>query len=203
MFNFFAFISYACIVSFTPGPNNFMAMAYAGKNGYRKAFPFLLGVATGFFLILTLSVFFNRLLLQVLPKAQLILTSIGTAFMLYLAYKFSGIKMGKAGDPHSTEEKLSIPLNFETGVLLQFINPKGILYGISVISSFLAPYFPNPITQLAFSILLAGIALASTSSWALFGSIFNRFLSKYERPFNIAMSLLLVYGAITISGLLH
>jgi len=203
MFNFFALISYACIVSFTPGPNNFMAMAHAGNHGYRKTLPFLLGVSTGFFLILSLAIFFNRILLQVLPRAQFILTIIGTGFMLYLAYKFSGIHIGKQGDHHNTDEKPSILLNFKTGILLQFINPKGILYGISVISSFLAPYFPSPTIQLAFSLLLAGIALLSTSSWALFGSFFNHFLTKYERPFNITMSLLLVYGAITISGILH
>lgn len=203
MFNSFAFISYACIVSFTPEPNNFMAMAHAGKKGYRKTFPFLLGVSTGFFLLLTLSVFFNRIFLQILPKSQLLLTAIGTAFMLYLAYKFSGIQIGKNRQPEKTDAKPAIPLNFKSGILLQFVNPKGILYGISVVSSFLAPYFPNPFTQLAFSVLLAGIALLSTSSWALFGSLYNRFLAKYERPFNYAMSLLLLYSALTISGILH
>lgn len=37
---------YAFISSFTPGPNNIMAMYLAQKHGFRKTFKFCLGVGT-------------------------------------------------------------------------------------------------------------------------------------------------------------
>ncbi len=203
MFNFFAFITYACIVSFTPGPNNIMVLAYSTKNGHKKTLPFRLGVSTGFFIILVLSIFFNQLLVQLLPKAQLVMRLVGTAFMLYLAFKFSGIQLPSTLKKQSTKAEKTIPLTYRTGILLQFVNPKGLLVGLTIISSFIAPYFQNYLVQIAFSILLSLIALAATSSWALFGTIFNRFLSQYERPFNLVMSLLLIYSALSISGILH
>jgi threonine/homoserine/homoserine lactone efflux protein len=203
MFNFLAFITYACIVSFTPGPNNIMVLAYATKNGHRKTLPFRLGVSTGFFMILVLSIFFNQMLVQFLPKAQLIMRIIGTTFMLYLAFKFSGIQLPSKSKKKSKKTEQTIPLTYRTGILLQFINPKGLLVGLTIISTFIAPYFPTYTMQILFSILLSLIALAATTSWAIFGTMFNRFITQYERPFNLAMSLLLVYSALSISGIFH
>jgi len=39
--------------------------------------------------------------------------------------------------------------------------------------------------------------------WALFGALFKKFLSRYRTPFNLVMGLLLLYGAISISGILE
>ena len=122
--------------------------------------------------------------------------------MLYLAFKFSGIQLPSSLKKKSKKTEQTIPLTYRTGILLQLVNPKGLLVGLTIISSFISPYFPSYFVQIAFSVLLALIALAATSSWAIFGAIFNRFLSQYERPFNIILGLLLVYSAISISGLL-
>lgn len=203
MFNLFTFITYACIVSFTPGPNNIMVLAYATKKGHKKTLPFRLGVATGFFIILVLSVFFNQVLVQLLPKAQLIMRFIGTAFMLYLAFKFSGIQLPSSWNKKSKKTEQTIALTYRTGIFLQLVNPKGLLVGLTIIPTFIAPYFSNYFMQIAFALLLSLIALAATTSWAIFGTMFNRFITQYERPFNLVMSLLLVYSALSISGILH
>ncbi|MGB8272845.1 MAG: lysine transporter LysE, partial [Priestia megaterium] len=34
--------------------------------------------------------------------------------------------------------------------------------------------------------------------WSLFGSVFQKFLSKYKSQFNIVMALLLMYSAVSI-----
>jgi threonine/homoserine/homoserine lactone efflux protein len=47
-----------------------------------------------------------------------------------------------------------------------------------------------------FAPLLAFICGVSTSCWAVGGDIFRRFLNRYNRIFNIAMGLLLVYTAV-------
>ena len=39
-----AFLSFAFLTAFTPGPNNIMALTLAGTYGFRKGFRFCLGV---------------------------------------------------------------------------------------------------------------------------------------------------------------
>ncbi|MEI2356444.1 LysE family transporter, partial [Mesobacillus zeae] len=87
---------------------------------------------------------------------------------------------------------------FIIGVLVQFINPKGILYGITVVSTFILPYYTSYFSYFIFSLFLGIVGLMSSSFWSLFGSIFQKFLAKYRQLFNIIMALLLVYSAISI-----
>lgn len=213
MFNLGAFLSYVFAVSFTPGPNNIMSMANASRYGYKKTLKFISGVFTGFFLIMILSSYFNLFLFNAMPKIKMFMSILGAMYMLYLAIKI--IKSEDEIDVESSEEMAEDNgtnkstatqrdlSTFTIGMTMQFVNPKGILYGITVASNFIIPYYRSNIIIILFSIFLAFVAFLSTSSWALFGSLFNRFLSKYRRQFNIIMGLLLIYSAISISGITH
>lgn len=183
---------YAFVSSFTPGPNNIMAMLFANKYGFKKTFRFCLGVGVGFFVILILSAYFNLLLHSVIPKIEFLMKLIGAAYLLYLAIKIVTSK-NNSNDSDGGNNN-----SFFVGVILQFINPKAILYGITAMSTFVLPYNSSHFSLLLYSLLLAAIAILSTSSWSMFGSIFKEFISKYKSQFNIVMALLLVYSAITI-----
>ncbi|MDI2585780.1 LysE family transporter [Psychrobacillus sp. NEAU-3TGS] len=188
----FSLLLYAFVSSFTPGPNNIMAMLFANKYGFKKTFKFCLGVGVGFFVILILSAYFNLLLHNFLPKIEFIMKLLGAAYMLYLAIKIVTSK--NAGNDNNGGSNNS----FFVGVVLQFINPKAILYGITAMSTFVLPYNSSHFSLLFYSMILASIAIMSTSSWSMFGSIFKEFIAKYKNQFNIVMALLLVYSAITI-----
>lgn len=169
-----------------------MAMAFANKYGLRKTVGFCIGVSAGFFIIMLLCSYFNLILNSFMPKIEFGMTILGAVYMLYLAYK---IAFSKDGGQEKEEDKNN---SFLAGMLLQFINPKGILYGITVIATFILPYHDSQLSLLLFAIFLALIGFLSTFSWSLFGSIFQKFLSKYKSQFNIVMALLLVYSAISI-----
>ena len=68
--------------------------------------------------------------------------------------------------------------SFFAGMLLQFVNPKGILYGITAVSTFIIPYHTSNFSLLFFSLFLAFVGFISTISWSVFGSMFQKFLSK-------------------------
>ena len=85
-----------------------------------------------------------------------------------------------------------------SGMLLQFLNPKAILYGLTAASTFIVPYYRDPLILVAFAVALALVSLASTSCWALFGSVFERFMAKYHTAFSWVMGALLVYCAISL-----
>jgi len=203
MFNLGAFLSYAIVVTFTPGPNNILSMVNAGKTGYKRTLNFLLGIALGFFILMLLCSFFNKMLFTVLPQMQFAMSIIGTAYMLYLAFKISGLHFSFGHKISAKSQKSNSINNFQTGFAMQFVNPKVILYGITIISNFIMPYYSTTASLFLFSAFLALLAFLAVSCWALFGTMFNQFLSRFEKPFNLAMSLMLVYSALTISGILH
>lgn len=187
-----SFLLYVFVTSFTPGPNNIMAMLFANKYGFKKTFRFCLGVGAGFFVIMVLSTYFNLLLHNFIPKIELPMMILGAGYMVYLAIKIVTSK-NSANDDDGGKYN-----SFFAGMLLQFVNPKGVLYGITVVGTFILPYHTSHIVLLLFSLFLAVVGFLSTSSWSLFGSIFQKFLSKYRKQFNIVMALLLVYSAVSI-----
>nr|WP_249315577.1 LysE family transporter [Bacillus sp. FJAT-49711] len=184
----FVFVS-----SFTPGPNNFMAMSFANNYGFKKTIKFCIGVAFGFFVLALLCSVFNLLLAKLLPIIKTPLTILGVGYILYLAYKTLTNKDIKNERNDRSDKNL-----FIIGAFVQFINPKGILYGITVVSNFILPYYTTYFSFFIFSLLLGIVGLLSSLSWSLFGSIFQNLLAKYRPFFNIIMALLLVYSAVSI-----
>ncbi|WP_186670761.1 LysE family transporter [Sporosarcina sp. BP05] len=187
-----SFLLYVFITSFTPGPNNIMAMLFANKYGFKKTLRFCFGVGAGFFVIMLLASYFNLLLHNFIPKIELPMMILGAGYMLYLAVKIVTSKNSENDDDTGKYN------SFLAGMLLQFVNPKGVLYGITVMGTFILPYHTSNVSLLFFSLFLAVVGFMGTSSWSLFGSIFQTFLSKYRNQFNVVMALLLVYSAVSI-----
>ncbi|MGG2090749.1 LysE family transporter [Priestia aryabhattai] len=187
-----SFLLYIIVTSFTPGPNNIMAMLFANKYGLKKTMKFCLGVGAGFLIVMLLCSYFNLLLKNFIPKIEFFMTILGAIYMLYLALKIVSSKNnGKNNDEDGNN-------SFFMGMLLQFINPKGILYGITAIATFILPYHNSNFSLIMYSLFLAFVGFVSTFCWSLFGSVFQKFLSKYRSQFNIVMALLLMYSAISI-----
>lgn len=193
--NVIPFMSYVLIVTFTPGPNNIMSFVMGSKHGFARTLPFRLGVAVGFGLVMIASSYLNLFLFSVVPKMRPVAEIVGGAYMLYLAAR---VLMSKVDAPNEDAHLTSFP----AGAALQFINPKAILYGLTVTATFITPYYHSAASLLFFSALLGSISLASTSCWAMFGAGIQRLLGRYGRSLNIAMALLLVYAAASVSGVL-
>ena len=191
MANLVPFLSYILVVTFTPGPNNIMSMANANQFGYRRTLRFILGIFSGFSIIMLLASYFSLLLYNLLPTIKLAMRIIGAAYMGYLAYQI----ITSTKQINDQQARIN---SFSTGMLMQFVNPKVILYGITVVSNFITPYYQSSFTLFFFSIFLASFSFMSTSCWALFGVIFERYLSRYRKPFNWVMGLLLLYSAVSI-----
>ena len=110
--NFFSFLSYVVLTTFTPGPNNIMSMSNASKYGFKKSFSFIFGAFVGFFIVLALCTAFSSFLLSVLPTVKPILKIIGAAYILWLAYKTM-----KSSYDHDKEVK-GVTNTFFSGLML-------------------------------------------------------------------------------------
>ncbi len=190
--NLSAFLSYIIITTFTPGPNNIMSMSNASKYGFKKALPFNIGVFLGCLIIFSLSSFFSAKLFEFIPSIQPIMTFIGVAYILWLAWKTYTSK------PQNLDQDDKHTNSVFTGFILQFVNLKVIIYAITITSTFIIPYYNSTIIIIAFSIGLSIIGFMSTCSWAIFGSILRRFFESHSKTINTVMALLLVYTAISL-----
>ncbi len=89
---------------------------------------------------------------------------------------------------------------FFDGMFLQVVNPKLILYGITIYSSF-QTLLAGTLGRLVGSVvLLSLLGFSSISLWAVVGSTFSRLLitKTAKLVFNIVMALLLLYSAVAI-----
>ena len=173
-------------LGFTPGPNNAVA-SYSGFNfGIKKTIPLILGVWFGYttFVILTnfvlISTFINY------PIIQEIIRVLGTFFLIYLAYKISFSSLSK-------EDKKVNPVKFIDTFVFQFLNPKGVMAGITLISKFvLEDDYIN--SSLNVIIVCSLTAIASITTWAFLGKFLRKFATNnnFIKRFNYAMSLLLI-----------
>ena len=190
MFPWQAFLTYIIIVAITPGPNNIMSMNNAIQRGFRKALPFNFGIFFGFVFVLILCTVFSTLLFTLIPRIQFPMKILGASYMLYLAIKpFLASRKREAKD---------LSGSFLIGAVLQLINPKLMIYGITAISSFILPWFTD-IPILAFFIfLLSFTGFVCTVCWSFFGSLLSKIFNKYGWIINIVMALLLVYCAVSL-----
>ncbi len=181
------------VAAFTPGPNNVVA-SYSGFNfGITKTIPLILGVTLGF----TSLIFFLTIglinVFKIFPILQNILKYLGTLFLLYLAYKISFSKSLK-------EEEKKNPVTFFDTYFFQFLNPKGVLFGIIIVSTYLE--LGENYLSYAIQIVLLAFIFSSTSItlWTFIGKFLRKFATndKFINYFNYAMSLLLLLSIVTI-----
>ena len=194
--NFFAFLPFVLITTFTPGPNNISSASMGVLYGYRDTLKYMLGIVTGFFLVMLLCGWTSTVLLKVLPSFETALRFIGAGYILWLA--FETLKTS-----YTFQESNQSPMGFGRGLLLQVLNLKAIVYGLTLYSTFLVPITDNSALLVLSATFLATLAFCSVSAWALFGSAIRTVLRqpRIRRLVNLVLSLLLVYTAIELSGL--
>ena len=196
MFNWFAFVSYVFVSCITPGPNNLMCMANGTKYGFRKSLRFCFGVATGFSLILLCAIACNFFIYEYIPVILKLMTPLGAVYILWLAWI---IWRDKPKAEKKDRKKLELDTTaFGTAVILQFVNPKGLLFGMTLITNFVFPYDRSVGMFVMVLVFNWFVVLFSNICWVTFGSVFQRFFEDYKKVLNAVMALLLVYCAVSL-----
>ncbi len=185
---FIAFVVFAAVMFFTPGPNNVMLLSSGLTFGFRRTLPHAAGVTFGFaFMIGAVGLGFGTIFIAY-PVLQTILKYAGAAYLIYLA---AAIAM--SGPVKSDQGNGRRPMTFWGAAVFQWINVKGWVMVIGTITAYAAiASFPwNIVIQTAISLVMGTL---STVAWALFGSALRPVLTSPSavRAFNIVMALLLL-----------
>ena len=173
-------------LGFTPGPNNAVA-SYSGFNfGIKKTIPLILGVGLGY---TTLVIIINFALISTFkqfPIIQEIIRILGTFFLIYLAYKITASNT-------SQDEIKKNPVSFFDTFIFQFVNPKGVMAALTLISKFVSEsnYL---MTSIMVIIVCSVTAFLSITTWTFLGKFLRKFATNnsFIKRFNYAMSFLIL-----------
>jgi len=183
-----AFIVFAAVMYFTPGPNNVMLLSSGLTYGFRRTLPHIAGITFGMaFMIAAVGLGLGTIFIAY-PVLQTILKYAGAAYLIYLA---AAIAM--SGAAPSAQDNARGPMTFWGAAMFQWINAKGWVMVIGSITAYAAiAGFPwNIVIQTLITFVIGAFA---TVVWALFGSALRPILTspRAVRAFNIVMAVLLL-----------
>ena len=183
-----AFVMFATVMFFTPGPNNIMLLSSGLTYGFRPTIPHIMGITVGFaFMIGAVGLGLGTIFIAY-PVLQTILKYAGVAYLVYLA---AVIAMSEPVKPDQDNSRG--PMTFWGAAMFQWVNAKGWVMVIGTITAYAAiAAFPmNIVIQVVLSLILGAV---SCTTWALFGTALRPILTspKAVRAFNVVMALLLL-----------
>ena len=194
-----AFLTITFSSAFSPGPSNIMSMAVGQKYGFKKSLLFIFGAVLGHLTLLFILAYLNNLLFTFIPSIQNIMRIIGTLYLTYLAwviFKSPGMDTESTPEDPTIDKKMFISAYF-----LQFINPKAILFTITIFSTYGFPYFDDFFPILLMIFVMNFSMFSSLITWSVFGSLLHHHILKHQKAFNTVMALLLFYCAFSVSGI--
>jgi threonine/homoserine/homoserine lactone efflux protein len=181
---------FAAVSSGTPGPNNLMLMTSGVNFGMKRSIPHLLGITLGFCFMIFCVGMGLQTMFTVIPQLETILRYVGTAYLLWLAWKIAN--SGPVGEGKTSAK----PMGFWGAAAFQWVNPKAWFMAISAITTYASSVNGgSKLSQVALVVLIFGtINFPLVACWGLFGSAMRRFLQdpKILKMFNITMAILLV-----------
>ena len=188
---FLSYLLFCLVMTSTPGPNNALVMLSGARFGLKKTFPLILGIACGVALqLLAIGIGLNQIF-QWFPTLQLLFSLIGTAYILWLAWKIT-----TSGPVHiNLEEKPT--MGFVQGAMFQWVNPKAWIMSISTIATYFAVNHQFSAILYAALILML-ISIPCVGIWAVAGKLLRRLLMqpKFALIFNATMALALLIAVL-------
>jgi threonine/homoserine/homoserine lactone efflux protein len=126
-------------LSITPGPNSLLVLTHGALHGHRKTLFTVAGGATGFVVLIALSMLGIGALLKASVHALLVLKLVGGAYLVWL-----GIQLWRAPPIHLRPEagqatRTRGSTMFRQGLLTAVSNPKALLFYGAFLPQFIDP----------------------------------------------------------------
>lgn len=181
---FISFVFYTFFMSYTPGPNNLLALDGALKLGLKGTAKFLIGIGLGFLTLSMLCLLFSEYMAAYFSSFIFVIKIVGFIYLLYLAYSVF--------KHNAKDTQQSNTYRMRDGLLLQYMNPKTIVYVLTAIVTYVTTQNISFLATLSYTIIIALIGVSGTVAWAVMGLCFKKLLLKYEFIYKVSMSACLV-----------
>lgn len=179
-----SFLIYCVIDAFTPGPGNILALNTVANYGWKKGRPLFFGIFAGYYSVQIICALIVYGVSTFLPSVLGIMKYIGAAYILWLAIHIA-ISKPEIG---SSDKSAS----FMKGFMLQFVNVKIYLFGITALTGYITDYSTAFGILLLFELFIATIGSVATLTWIGMGMLIQSFYIKHFRIINIILSLSLL-----------
>lgn len=178
------FFIYAIINAITPGPGNILALNTITNYGWKKGRPLFYGIFAGYYIVQFICAIFVYGISSFLPNVLNVMKYIGAAYILFLAIHIAISK--------PTAENAEKSASFGRGFMLQFVNVKIYMFGITALTGYVTDYSTSIWTLILFEMIIATIGTAATLIWTGMGALIQKFYKKHYRIINIILALTLV-----------
>lgn len=185
-----SFLIYIVINAFTPGPGNILALNTMVSHGWKKGKPLFFGIFFGYFFVQTFCAILIFSLDNLISPLTTILKYLGAVYILWLAYQIVVSK--------PSNDQIKKQPSFWTGFILQIVNVKILLLGITALTGYIVPYYSSLGTLLFFVTIISITGTVATLAWILFGKLFQNVYFKYFKVINIILGVVLVQCAIAL-----
>ncbi|MCD8358794.1 MAG: LysE family transporter [Oscillospiraceae bacterium] len=177
------FFIYVIINAFTPGPGNILALNTVTNYGWKKGKPLFFGIFTGYYVVQLLCALFVYGIGTFLPDVLGVMKYIGAAYILWLAVHIAISK--------PQEEKTEKSASYTKGFLLQFVNIKIWMFGITALTGYITGFDSSLPALIFFELIIATLGTIATLTWIGVGAIIQKWYLKYYIPVNIVLALTL------------
>lgn len=178
------FLLYCVVNAFTPGPGNILALNTVTNYGWKHGKPLFFGIFTGYYVVQILCALFVFGVSAFLPDVLKVLKYVGAAYILWLAIHIAVSKPETDGGSQSA--------SFVKGFLLQFVNVKIWMFGITALTGYITDYSTTFLVLLFFELVIATIGSIATGTWIALGLLIQKFYLKHFRIINIILALTLL-----------
>lgn len=178
-----ALIAFSFVSSVTPGPNNVLLWASGAQFGIRATGRHILGTAAGLGAMALAVTAGVGVLVTSIPSLAVAMKLVGSAYLLYLAYRIVG--------SHSLERgSLARPLGFTRAAMFQVINPKAWIFALGAVTTFRPGGLPVTAGGLLVAAVMMIVILPSASLWAVAGDGLGRLVAddRARRVINIGLA---------------
>lgn len=187
-----SFLLYCFVGAISPGPANLCTLSAALRYGRKVALLQWRGLFCGFAAISLLSVLVTWLLGTALNRWVGMLSWVGAAYILWLAWQ-TLVDKGHAADGRNPAEPC-----FRTGFLLQMANVKVMIYCLSILAMYVLPYSDSFWGLLAVGVFLPFTGPIANLVWLFAGAALQRVFANHRKAVNVVMALSLAVCAVSL-----
>jgi len=175
-----AFFVAAIVLTLTPGPDMTLFIGRAVALGRKAGLAAFAGASTGLVGHTLLATFGLSALLAASPTAFLALKTVGAIYLLWLALQ--ALRGGTGLTLEAQQGGGSLWASYATGVLVNLLNPKIVVFFVTFLPQFVSPNDPNAAGQLLFlGLFFIVIATPISVALVLSAGAFSAYLKRNPR----------------------
>ena len=185
------FLVYCYVGAVTPGPANLCSLATALRYGKGPALKQWRGLFTGFTIVSMASVLITYFLGTVLNQYVGLLSWVGAAYLLWMAWHTLRASSGPEGQAPEAP-------GFLSGLLVNLTNVKVMIFCLMALASYVLPYSRSFGALLAVGVFLPFTGPVANLLWLFAGAALQKLFTNHRKAVDVGCAAALALCAVSL-----